>query len=64
MKEALDQYASVFLLSPVVVVRGILLRKGARASLLVEKALTLLTSCSPKVIMAIQAACARARCGR
>ena len=35
---ALDQYAAVFLLSPAVIVRGILQRKGVGASLLVEKA--------------------------
>ena len=38
VNEALDQYAAVFLLSPAVVVRGILQRKGVGASLLVEKA--------------------------
>ncbi len=36
--EALDRYASVFLLSPAVVVRGILQRKGVGANLFVEKA--------------------------
>ena len=49
VKEALDQYASVFLISPVVIVRGVLLRKGAGASLLVEKAKTprLIEFCAP-----------------
>jgi hypothetical protein len=41
VKDALEQFASVFLLSPAVVVRGIIQRKGTGASLLVEKAKTL-----------------------
>ena len=38
VKEALDQFALVFLLSPAIIIRGILQRKGVGAGILVEKA--------------------------